>query len=163
MSGGVRAHHRRRQATRRCALISVEFINLEATIEALSKIDSGMASELKSRIREIAQPTIAKAKGYARGLGSRPTGGYANSLSLRTRQTGVVFVSNDPGGGVIEFANPGAVILTGPRRGRRAGVPNGSAPPRALLKAILEDEETMIQKLNRAVQEFCDEAVIQVG
>lgn len=117
---------------------------------------------MKRAIREVAAPTLERARGYARSLGSSPTGGYARSLSLRTRRDGVAFVSTDPGGGVIEFANPGAVVLSGPRAGRRAGVPHGSQPPRALLRAILEDEETMIQGLNDAVARHCDE-VVRVG
>lgn len=141
---------------------TVEVIDLDATIAALAEIDRGMASELKREIKRIATPTLQKAKGYAHGLGSNPTGAFANSLSLKTKSTGVKFVSNDPGGGVIEFANIGAVILTGPRKGRRAPVPHGSNPPRALLKAILEDEESMIQDLNEAVARYCDR-VITVG
>lgn len=140
-------------------MLTVEVINLEETIAALRAVDAGMARELKGAIREVAKPTLSKAKGYARGLGSSPTGQYASSLSLKTRQNGVVFQSTDPGGGVIEFANIGAVILSGPRRGQRAPVPHGSPPPRALLRAILDDEETMIQGLNDAVARYVDSEV----
>lgn len=141
---------------------TVEVIDLDATIAALAEIDAGMAKELKRAIRELAKPTLAKAKGFARGLGSNPTGSFANTLALKTKKTGVKFVSTDPGAGVIEFAHLGAVILTGPRKGRRAPVPHTGEPPRALLKAILEDEESLIEGLNDAVAEYCDE-VIRVG
>ena len=141
---------------------TVEVINVEKTIHALWELDRGMASMLKREIKQIAQPTLAKAKGFANGLGSNPTGAYANSLALRTRHNGVVFQSTDPGGGVIEFANIGAVILEGERAGRRAPVPHTGTPPRALLKAILEDEETMVQELNDAVADYTDE-VVRVG
>lgn len=136
---------------------SVEVINLEETIKALRQVDSGMASELKSEIRQLAKPTLQKARGYAASLGLMPTGSYAASLSLKTNANGVAWVSTDPGGGVIEFANIGARILTGPRRGRRAGVPVTSGPPRALLKAVLEDQESLIQGLNRAIEMYVDE------
>lgn len=143
-------------------MFSVEVINLEETIEVLHDVDAGMASMLKSEIKELAKPTLAKAKSYAGGLGASPTGAYASSLSLSTRANGVVLKSTDPGGGVIEFANVGATILTGPRRGRRAGVPLGSTPPRALLRAVLDDEETLIEDLNEAVGRYVDE-VVDVG
>ena len=67
-----------------------------------------------------------------------------------------MFISGDPGGGVIEFANPGAVILTGKRAGRRAGVPHTGDTPRALLKAILEDEENIIEQVNDEVAQVAD-------
>lgn len=141
---------------------TVEVINLEETIKALRELDSGMASMLKREIKRIATPTLTRAKGYASGLGSNPTGAFANSLALRTKSNGVKFVSTDPGGGVIEFANIGAVLLSGPHVGQRAPVPHTGQPPRALLRAILEDEESMVQDLNDAVAEYTDE-VIRVG
>lgn len=136
---------------------SVQVINLEETIRALRRVDSAMASRLKSEIRKLAKPTLAKARGYAGALGSKPSGRYAGSLSLKTNANGVAWVSTDPAGGVKEFANTGAVILTGPRAGRRAGVPHGSQPPRALLKAVLEDQDALIRNLDRAVEQFVDE------
>ena len=66
-----------------------------------------MASELKSEIRRLAKPTLAKAKGYAASLGLNPTGSYAASLALKTNANGVAWVSTDPGGGVIECAAVG--------------------------------------------------------
>lgn len=137
-------------------LYSVRVDNLEQTIAVLRDIDAGMARELVRDIRKIAKPTLAKAKGYASGLGSNPTGAYAASMSLRSRATGVKLASSDPGAGVIEFANPGAVILTGPRRGRRAPVPNGSFPPRALLRAVLDDEDSIVRQLDEAVSRYID-------
>lgn len=137
-------------------MYTIEVQNLDETIAALNLVDKSMAKALKQRIVEITRPTLQKAKGYASGLGSNPSGGYAASLSLRQRANGVVFRSGDPGGGVIEFANIGAVILTGERAGRAAGVPHGSHPPRALLKAILEDEEHIIEEVNDAVSEVAD-------
>jgi hypothetical protein len=137
-------------------MYTIEVQGLDETIATLMELDRKLASELKREIKTIAQPTLSKAKGYAGGVGSFPTGHYAASLSLRTYANGVKFVSSDPGGGVIEFANPGALILTGKRAGRRAGVPVGSFPPRALLKAILEDEEHIIEKVNEKVVEYCD-------
>lgn len=137
---------------------SVEVINLEETIKALRSVDKGAASMLLSEIRKLAKPTLAKARGYAGSLGANGTGRYAGSLSLKTRGSGVAWVSTDPAAGVKEFANPGAVVLTGPRAGKRAGVPLGSNPPRALLKAVLEDQEKLIQDLNKAVDRYVGEA-----
>ncbi|MBY4796782.1 hypothetical protein K6V98_00155 [Collinsella sp. AGMB00827] len=141
---------------------TIEVVNLDKTIAALAELDAGLAVELKNAISELAAPTLAKAKGYARGLGVAPSGQYASSLRLKKRKTGVSFVSNDPGGGVIEFAHLGAVLLTGPYRGRRAPVPRTGTPPRALLRAILEDEDQLIRDLNDAVSEFAD-GCVQIG
>ena len=137
---------------------SVEVINLEETIKALRSVDKGAASMLLSEIRKLAKPTLAKARGYAGSIGVNGSGRYAGSLSLKTRGSGVAWVSNDPAAGVKEFANPGAVVLTGPRAGKRAGVPLGSNPPRALLKAVLEDQEKLIHDLNKAVDRYVGEA-----
>ena len=131
-------------------MYTIEVQGLGETIAALREVDRRAANDLCKRVRDVVRPTLAKARGYAAGLGSNPTGGYAHSLALRTSRTGAKFVSTDPGGGVIEFANPGE------RAGRRAGVPHGSNPPRALLKAILEDEESIVQSVNREVIEMCD-------
>lgn len=134
---------------------TIEVQGLDEAVKALREVDNKAANELCKRVRDVVKPTLAKAKGYAH-VGSFSTGAYASSLALRTTRTGAKFVSTDPGGGVIEFANPGALILTGVRAGRRAGVPHGSRPPRALLKAILEDEESIVEGVNREVVDMCD-------
>lgn len=136
-------------------MYTIEVQNLDETIAALREVDKKSATELKKRIREIAKPTLQKARTYAH-VGSNSTGAYASSLSLKTWANGIKFISSDPGAGVIEFANPGALILDGSRAGRRAGVPHGSTPPRALLKAILEDEESIVEKVNEEVISICD-------
>ena len=140
-------------------MFSVRVVNLEETVKALREIDSGMASKLKSEIRQIARPTLSKARSYAGGLGMNPTGSYAGSLSLKTNANGVAWVSNDPGGGVIEFANPGARVLEGKRAGRLAGVPHGSTPPRALLRAVLEDEPSIVRDLDRTVAAYIEDVM----
>ncbi len=137
---------------------SVQVINLEETIKALRSVDKGAASALLSEIRRLAKPTLAKAKGYAGSIGMSNSGAYAGSLSLKTRGSGVAWISTDPAAGVKEFANPGALILTGPRAGKRAGVPLGSRPPRALMKAVLEDQDKLIRDLDRAVSSYVDGA-----
>lgn len=144
-------------------MFSIRVQNLDNVIDGLRSVDSRMASDLKSRIGELVRPTLAKARGYAHGLGASPTGSYAGSLSLKTYANGVKFTSSDPGGGVIEFANPGALVLSGERAGRRAGVPRGSAPPRALLRAILEDEESIVRDVSGLVQEVCGEELLSLG
>lgn len=136
-------------------MYTIAIQNLDETISALNTVDKEMAKALKRRIKEICQPTLTKAKSYAH-VGSHPTGSFAASLSLRQRTNGVAFVSSDPGGGVIEFANPGAVILSGERAGRRAGVPHTGDTPRALLKAILEDEQQIISDVDDEVAKVAD-------
>ena len=144
-------------------MFSIRVQNLDNVIAGLRAVDSEMASELKRGIKELVRPTYEKAKSYAGGVGLNPTGAYARSLSLRTYSNGVKFISTDPGGGVIEFANPGAVILEGKRAGRKAGVPHGSTPPRALLRALLEDEEYIVREVSGLVQKTCDEGLLSLG
>lgn len=134
---------------------SVRIYNLDETIKALNEVNDRMAKDLKSAIRDIAKPTLQKARGYAH-VGAHSTGAYAHSLAIRTQTNGVKFVSTDPGAGVIEYANPGALILRGERAGRRAGVPHGSNPPRALLKAILEDENHIVSEVSNEVEKYSD-------
>lgn len=136
-------------------MYSVKIHNLDETIKALNEVNSRMAKELKRAVREVAKPTLQKARGYAH-VGAHSTGAYAHSLALRTHTNGVKFVSTDPGAGVIEFANPGALILRGERAGRRAGVPHGSNPPRALLRAILEDEAHIVSEISNEVEKYAD-------
>lgn len=144
-------------------MFSIRVQNLDKVIEGLRSIDANMASELKRGIKEIVRPTYERARSYAGGLGLSPTGSYASSLGLKTYANGVKLVSADPGGGVIEFANPGAVILTGKRAGRKAGVPRGSTPPRALLRALLEDEEAIVREVSDLVEDTCDKGLISLG
>lgn len=141
------------------AFHTIEVNNLEEVLANLKAIAPRLQRELKGEIREVARPTFNKARSYASGLGSNPTGAYAHSLSMRTNDRGVRIVSTDPGAGVIEFANPGALILIGERAGRRAPVPHGSNPPRAMVRAIVEDEESIVEGINDAVQRICDEGV----
>lgn len=136
-------------------MYTMEVQNLDETIAALAEVDREAAGRLKSRIRTVVRPTLVKAKGYAH-VGSSPTGAYANSLALSTYRNGVKLTSSDPGGGVIEFAHMGAAIISGPRAGRAAPVPHTGEPPRALLRAVLEDEEAIVEDVNREVVEMCD-------
>lgn len=136
-------------------MYTIEVQNLDETIAALNEVDREAAARLKSRIRTVVRPTLSKARGYAH-VGSTPTGSYASSLALSTYRNGVKFVSTDQGAGVIEFAHMGAAILSGPRAGRRAPVPHTGQPPRALLRAVLEDEEAIVEDVNREVVEMCD-------
>lgn len=140
-------------------MLDVRTINLEETIASLRRADAAGAKALKSGIREVAKPTLAKMRGYAAGLGANPTGAFSRSISLKTRANGVAFATSDPGGGVIEFAHIGAVILTGERKGRRCPVPHGSEPPRAMLKAVLEDERDMVRGLNVLIDSMLDREI----
>lgn len=141
-------------------MYTIEVQYLDETIAQLEEIDREAAKRLVSRVRTVVQPTLSKARSYAGGVGAAPSGAYASSLSLKSYTHGVKFASSDPGGGVIEFANIGARILHGKRAGKQAPVPYGSGPPRALLKAILEDEESIVEDVNQEVIEMCD---FQIG
>lgn len=143
-------------------MFTIEVQNLDETVAALAGLDKDLARRLRSKIREVTKPTLTKARSYAH-VGAFPTGKYASSLALRSYAAGVKFVSTDEAGGVKEFAHQGALILSGERAGRRVGAPIGSEPPRALLKAILEDEESIVESVNQAVVDACDEIGYDIG
>lgn len=130
--------------------MDIRVTGLKEALEALGAIDREIPKELKRGLREDAKPLLQAAKGYASGLGG--TGAYSASLTMRTVSAGVRIRSGDPGAGVIEFANPGALAMSGPRRGKRVGVPGGN-PPRALVKSAIEHEDELRDKAESRIAE----------
>lgn len=121
------------------------------TIAALKNIDRDIAKDFKKGLREDVRPLVTKAKSFAQGLGG--SGDYAASFGVRTNSKGVYIYSSDPGAGVIEFANPGALVRSGKRMGKPAGVPSGS-PPRALVKARDEEEPLIVEAVHKRIQDI---------
>ena len=125
-------------AFRHGGILDIQITGLKETMQALKEIDAEIPRELKRGFREDAQTILQGARGYAAALGG--CGQYSGSLSIRMTGEGVRIQSTDPGAGTIEFAHPGAVALTGPRRGKPVGVPLASSAPRALVRSSLEHE-----------------------
>jgi hypothetical protein len=74
---------------------------------------------------------------------------------MRTIKEGVRISANDEGAGVIEFANPGALARKGPRVGKPVGVPRGE-PPRALIRAAIENEQTVVAHIESDIDEMIE-------
>lgn len=130
------------------ASLSIKIEGIKEAKTALKSIDRELLREFNRGLREDARPLFAAYKSYARGLGG--TGQYAGNASMRTISSGVKIANSDPGAGPIEFANPGAVYLSGPRAGRRMGVPH-APKPRALMRAVDEYEPLVRDNAERRI------------
>lgn len=124
--------------------LSIKVEGLTETLRGLRDIDRELPREVKKGLREDVRPLFAAYQSYARGLGG--TGQYASNASMRTISSGVKIANSDPGAGPIEFANPGAFYLSGPRAGRRMGVPH-VGKPRALMRAVDEYEDEVVERV----------------
>lgn len=130
--------------------IRIEAKGLKETIKALSSIDEELPREFKRGLKEDAKPILADARNNAQSIAR--TGSYASSMAIRALSNGVRIQSNDPGAGTIEFANAGAVYLSGRRRGLPVGVPRGN-PPRALVKAVLDNEAAVVDAVETRIEQ----------
>ena len=135
---------------RRGGALDIQVQGLSEAIDGLKRIDAELPKELKKGLREDARPLLESARGYALALGG--TGQYASNMAMRTRSSGVRVANADPGAGAIEFARRGAFYLTGPRAGRPLGVPGGE-PPRALVRAAVEQGDAVVERAERRVSE----------
>lgn len=133
--------------------LDIQVVGLDEVMQGLKSIDKGLLKELTRGLREDARPLYSAYRQYAGGLGG--SGQYASNASMRQVSRGVKISNSDPGAGPIEFANPGAVYLTGPRAGKRMGVP--AAPkPRALMRARDEHEDEVIEAAETRIERFIE-------
>ena len=135
--------------------LDIRVTGLTEVKKALRDIDRELLREFNKGLREDARPLFSAYRQYAGGLGG--SGEYAANASMRTISEGVRITNSDPGAGTIEFANPGAFILSGPRSGQRAGVPHVSKP-RALMRAVDEHEDEVVDaaesRIRRAIERY---------
>lgn len=136
-------------AFRHGGILDIQITGLKETMLALKEIDAEIPRELKRGFREDAQPILSDARGFAASLGG--SGQYSGSMSIRMAGDGVRIQSSDPGAGTIEFAHPGAVALSGRRRGKPVGVPLAASAPRALIKASLLHEDEVRDKVETRI------------
>ncbi len=134
----------------RGSALDIRVGGLSEALAGLKGIDEALPKELKKGLRDDARPLLESARGYARALGG--TGEYASNMAMRAVSSGVRLVNADPGAGAIEFAHRGAFYLSGPRAGRPLGVPGGD-PPRALIRAAVEQGDEVARKAERRVAE----------
>ena len=130
--------------------VRIEAVGLKETIEALRSINRELPREFKKGLKQDAAPILSDARGNAQSIAG--TGAYASSMAMRAISNGVRIQSDDPGAGTIEFANRGAVYLSGRRRGLPVGVPQG-APPRALVRAVLDNEDTVVGAVETRIEQ----------
>lgn len=130
--------------------LRIEAEGLEETIRALKFINKDILREFKRGLKEDAKPILTEARNNAQAIAR--TGAYASSMALRTLANGVRIASDDPGAGTIEFSNAGAVYLSGRRRGLPVGVPKGN-PPRALVKAVLDNENAVVDAVETRIEQ----------
>lgn len=121
--------------------LDIKVTGLTEALKALGDIDRELPKEFKKGLREDARPLFSAYRQYAGGLGG--SGQYAGNASMRSISSGVRIQNSDPGAGPIEFANPGAFYLSGPRAGQRMGVPH-APKPRALMRAVDEYEDEVV-------------------
>lgn len=133
--------------------LDIRVTGLDEALRGLRSIDKGLEKELKRGLREDARPLYAAYRQYAGGLGG--TGQYASNASMRQVSNGVKISNSDPGAGPIEFANPGAVYLTGSRAGKRMGVPR-APKPRALMRAVDEHEDEVREAAETRIERFIE-------
>lgn len=130
--------------------LRIEAEGLEETIRALKSINKDILREFKRGLKEDAKPILTEARNNAQAIAR--TGAYASSMALRTLANGVRIASDDAGAGTIEFANAGAVYLSGKRRGLPVGVPQGN-PPRALVRAVLDNEDAVVDAVETRIEQ----------
>lgn len=126
---------------------------LTEALRAIKDIDRSIANEIKAGFREDIRPLFNAYRAYASALGG--SGAYASSTSMKSIAKGVRIQSSDPAAGVIEFANRGAVYLSGPRAGRRIGVPH-VGKPRALMRAVDEHEPQIVRSAEARVAQVIE-------
>lgn len=130
--------------------LSIEAEGLTETIKALKSINRELPREFKRGLKDDARPILTDARSNAMSIAY--SGAYASSMALRAMSNGVRISSDDPGAGTIEFARQGAFYLSGRRRGLPVGVPSGS-PPRALVRAVLDNEEDVRRAVESRIEQ----------
>lgn len=130
--------------------VRIEAKGLQETIKALRSINKELPREFKKGLKQDAKPILTDARNNAQSIAR--TGAYASSMAMRAISNGIRIQSTDPGAGTIEFANAGAVYLSGRRRGLPVGVPQGN-PPRALVKAVLDNEDAVVDAVETCIEQ----------
>ena len=134
----------------RGGVLSIEAKGLTETIKALRTINRELPREFKRGLKDDAKPILTDARNNAQSIAY--SGAYASSMAMRAISNGVRIISDHPGAGTIEFANRGAFYLSGRRRGLPVGVPSGN-PPRALVRAVLDNEEDVRRSVESRIEQ----------
>lgn len=140
---------------------SVSIDGLDSLMRFLKDSDPQMRKALQKGLKDAAQPVLARARANAQRIADDGT--YANSLSIRSRESGgIVLRSNDVAAGVKEFARRGATYRPKPSDKRRnarkmrsfpVGVPKRANQPRAMVPAVNDSVEEVKARINAKLEE----------
>ena len=122
-------------------------------LRELSKALSGaprlLQKDIGDSFKRSAEPVAQRARDIAWGFAD--TGAFASSIKITGGRSGVFLSSNDPAAGPIDFANLGAIAMSGPGAGKPIGVPDG-APSRSLFPAIDDTIDDLAVALTAQVE-----------
>lgn len=135
--------------------LTVHIYGLDRLLGTLETLDPNLKRYVKNEIHQAGLKVLNDTRANAGSF--RRTGQFQGSFRMRDRKSGVRIESTDPGAGAIEFANPGAVYLRGPRYGREFPAVKRASKPRALVKASVEDEQYVLERVQAAIQLALDE------
>lgn len=135
--------------------LTVYIKGYDTLMQTIRKVETDTYERVRQVIRQQGEVVLSDAKGYAMAI--RDTGDFAASLRLSDTQRGVKLVTDDPGAGTIEFANPGAVYLRSKYAGLPIGVPRKATNPRAMVPAVLDNEQGTFTAVENAIAILCDQ------
>lgn len=134
---------------------TVHIEGLDRLLASLATLDPNLKKYVEDEIRHTGQKVLRDTKANAGAF--RRTGQFQRSFRMRNRKSGIRIESSDPGAGAIEFANPGAVYLRGVRYGQEFPAVKRAGKPRALIKAVVENEQYVLERVQYAIQLALDE------
>lgn len=135
-------------------LLDVTLKGANEFISTAERFDPAVRARVEKVIKSGASDIKSDASSFGHGIAY--TGAFGSSFGIRKISGGYKVYSSDPGAGTIEFAHYGAVATHGKRVGRRVGVPRGSAPPRALVRAVDKHEYRIVREVEQAIQTELD-------
>lgn len=134
---------------------TVHIEGLDRLLASLSTLDPNLKRYVEDEIHQSGLKVLRDTRSNAGAF--RDTGQFQGSFRMRERKSGIRIESNDPGAGAIEFAVPGAVYLRGVRYGRKFPAVSRAGKPRALVKASVENEQYVLERVQAAIQLALDE------
>lgn len=145
----------------------VHIEGLESLMRFLRNADPKLKKAMQKGLKEAVSPVLERARSKAWSIADDGT--YASSLSIASRKNGVEYVlkSTDVAAGVKEFARPGARYKpksTDRRRNARnmssfpVGVPHRANKPRAMVPAVEESQQEVIDRISVFLERALEEA-----
>ncbi len=147
------------------AFVQVE--GLASLMRHFKNVDPRLKRAFQKALKESVSPVLEKARANASSISLNGT--YAGSLSIASRKGGSMYVlkSTDPAAGVKEFARQGATYRPKPTDKRRnarsmasfpVGVPRRANAPRAMIPAVDDSTEEIVERIDAALADVMDQA-----